>query len=321
MIKFFLILCAILPVALSQWKKLDGKAQAISARGNEVWILNGANIYRWCNQTYEWSKQPPINAVRVAASPDGYTWAINHADNIFRMDPEKGQWEQIPGALMQISAISKNRAVGVNRKEEVFLYDTTGWKQLPGRATWVCIGEMDEMWAINKFQDVYQWDHSKKNWNRIPGKAVNIDCHCPQRVVATNAKNEMWVRVHGTWQLLPGAGKRASLGHRNAFMVTNDNDIYVGRFAELGGGTDDDDMHKGKKIVHHHSHSHSHEHRRHGHSHSHEHRGRGRSHENHGRDQIVTIRDREQFIFEVPVIEIVDQSQVEEEFKIVMTRE
>jgi hypothetical protein len=312
LVKICLVLSAVLPVALSTWWKLDGKALDVSAKGNELWYTSQSQeIFRWCHKTNDWVKQPG-SAVRVGASPDGNTWIVNNADEVSRM-ADNGQWERIHGQpMMQVSAISKDKAIGVNRRHAIWLYEKTGWRQLPGAAMWACIGEMDERWVVNGAHDIFRWNHARKNWDHIPGKAVNIDCQNPERVIVTNAQNEMYMRVHNVWQRLPGAGQRSSVSDENSFTITEDGDIYVL----------DDGMHKGgrgsKRFMHqrnHHVHSHSHS------------RSREQRVRDSGRDRHVTVTDRdrgrvrEQVIFEVPIIDVVEQAEVEDEFKIVMIRE
>lgn len=89
------------------WTQLPGAAVEISAKGNELWVINKAQqIYRWTGKN--WQLKPGA-AVKAGASPDGWTWVVNSADDIFRWNVIKNNWDQIPGKLIQISAISKDR--------------------------------------------------------------------------------------------------------------------------------------------------------------------------------------------------------------------
>ncbi|KAJ6635857.1 Tectonin-1, partial [Pseudolycoriella hygida] len=172
------------------WKRLPGAAVEISAKGSEVWVINAAqNIYRWTGSDWELKRG---SAVRAGASPDGWTWVVNSADNIYRWNKNSNKWDQMPGALVQIDAISKDRALGVNRVGNIYLWENNAWKQLPGAATWAGIGNGGERWVVNKAQQIFRWNHSTNVWDRMPGAAVNIDVQNPGRVIVTNANDKIW---------------------------------------------------------------------------------------------------------------------------------
>lgn len=89
------------------WKRLPGIAIDISAKGNEVWVINSAQqIFRW--EGSDW-KHIEGFAVQVGASPDGWTWVVTKDDQIFRWNVDNRVWDRMPGALAQISAMSKDR--------------------------------------------------------------------------------------------------------------------------------------------------------------------------------------------------------------------
>lgn len=89
------------------WSQMPGAAVEISAKGNELWVINThQNIYRWTGLTWE---MKPGAAVRVGASPDGWTWVVNSAHQIYRWNLNNSAWDRMPGALSQISAISKDK--------------------------------------------------------------------------------------------------------------------------------------------------------------------------------------------------------------------
>lgn len=89
------------------WVRLPGAGVEISAKGKEVWTINRAQqIYRWTGSN--WQLKPGA-AVRVGASPDGWTWVVNREDQIYRWHKINNNWEGMPGALVQIDAISRDR--------------------------------------------------------------------------------------------------------------------------------------------------------------------------------------------------------------------
>lgn len=91
------------------WTQYPGAAVVdISAKGDELWVVNkNGNIYRWAGTKWEMKPGNVGKAVRVGASPDGWTWIVNSADEIFRWNPYDEFWEKMPGALVQVNANSK----------------------------------------------------------------------------------------------------------------------------------------------------------------------------------------------------------------------
>jgi len=212
------------------WTLLPGAAVEISAKGNEVWVINSAQqIFRWDGGNWQLM---PGGAVRAGASPDGWSWVVNSADQIWRWNPNSKGWELMPGGLVQISAASKDRALGVNRGQQIWLWENNGWKNLPGAATWAGIGDDDERWVINSAQQIWRWNHKSNNWDLMPGAAVNVDVQSPSRVIVTNAQNQMWIWQNNNWKLLTGGGVRSSITHKHFYTVNSASQLWRGEFKE-----------------------------------------------------------------------------------------
>lgn len=105
---FVVVLLLVIASCTAQtWYQLPGAANEISAKGNEVWVINiSQQIFRFTGSSWD---HKPGAAVRVGASPDGWTWVVNKNDQIFRWNKLNGDWDLMPGYLVQISAISKDR--------------------------------------------------------------------------------------------------------------------------------------------------------------------------------------------------------------------
>jgi hypothetical protein len=206
------------------WTEVPGAAVEISAKGHEVWAINSAQqIYRWNNGG--WTHIPGA-AVRVGASPDGWSWVVNSVDDIYRFNIGTNSWNQIPGKLVQISAMSKDKALGVNRQGNIYLWENNAWKQLPGQATWAAIGTDDERWVVNSGGHIYRWTHTTSDWTRVPGVAVSVEAQNASRVIVTNGAGNMFAWQSGAWQLLPGECTRATIAHDHAYCVNSARNIF-----------------------------------------------------------------------------------------------
>lgn len=105
-----IILVFVISTCVAQnWSQLPGAAVEISAKCKELWVINSAQkIYRWDADGSKWELIEGA-AVRVGASPDGWSWVVNSADKIYRWNVNNKKWDLIPGALVQISAMSRDR--------------------------------------------------------------------------------------------------------------------------------------------------------------------------------------------------------------------
>lgn len=118
--------------------------------------------------------------------------------------------------------------MGVNRDSNIYLWENNVWTQMPGKATWAAIGEGDERWVVNSAQQIFRWNHFRKDWDVIPGAAVNIDVQNPCRVVVTNAANQMYVWKNNQWVLITGVGTRATVDSQFIYHVNSGSQIWRG---------------------------------------------------------------------------------------------
>lgn len=165
--------------------------------------------------------------MRAGASPDGWTWVVNAAHGIYRWNVYKQNWEQIPGGLIQVSAASKDRAMGVNSAQQIFLWENNAWRQLPGAATWAATCDNDERWVVNVAGNIYRGNHATNNWVQIPGALKNIDCQNANRVIGTNSADVMFVYENENWQQLPRAATRATIVHDKAYCINSADGISL----------------------------------------------------------------------------------------------
>jgi len=236
--QIFTCLCmaVIIPTALSNWQGIPpSTAVDISAKGNEVWIANAAqDVFRFDFVKRDWVQLPGSIVVHVGASPDGWGWVVNTNNDVFRFNKDKGNtFEQIPGQkLVQISVASKDRALGVNKAGDIWLWENNAWKQLPGAATWAGIGVDDERWVVNAGQQIFRWNKCRNDWDIICGAAVNIDVQNANRVIITNKEGVISVWKNNAWSVIvvPGTATRASINENMGFLVTPAQNIWFAKF-------------------------------------------------------------------------------------------
>jgi len=220
-----------------EFKTIGGDITDVSTRGREVWVIKkDMSIYRFKNGF--WQKIPGA-AVNVGASADGWTWVVNSADQIFRFNANSQAWQHIPGGLIQISALSQDDALGVNRGKDTWMWKNGGWhlqprsaaQGLPNGATWASIGLNDERWAIGPYDGIWRWDNQGAKWVQQPGAAKTVDVHSPSRIVVVNGANQVyaWVPEKKNWKHLGGkVAKRATVG--DGLLITLGTDGFLSAF-------------------------------------------------------------------------------------------
>jgi len=219
------------------FKHIGGNIVDVSARGKEVWVIKAdLSIYRFKNGVWE---KIPGGAYQVGTSPDGRTWVIGGSNGIYRYNINAQNWENIPGGLSQINALSHDDAVGTNSNSDSFLWRGGKWNVLPRGAdnglpvgaSWISIGLNDERWAVGPNDDIVRLDVQANKWVPQPGAAVSIDVHSPGRIVAVNRANQVlaWVPEKKEWKTLVGkTAKRATIS--DSILITLGTDGFLSAY-------------------------------------------------------------------------------------------
>jgi hypothetical protein len=186
-----------------QWQAIQGAAVEVAAGADgSVWVLGadvvpgGFGVYRWTGQT--WERDPPPNAVaRISVAPDGTLWAVNSVREIWRRGANGG-WARVAGAAVDISA-----------------------------------GVDGSVWAIGEDQsgrDFGIWRFAGDHWDRepVPSAGMTVAVSDRGEPWITNANEEIWRRVQGGWQRMPGAALRVSADARGGIWVIGTNPLPGG---------------------------------------------------------------------------------------------
>jgi len=200
---------------------MPGIAVQISARGNELWVINAAQeIYRWSGTFWE---RKAGGASYIGASPDGYSWVCNAGQGIFRWNIATGAWEQIPGGLQKISAVSRDLALGVNSNGDVFVWKNNAWAHIYTQTKWVSIGDDGtpdgDRWAINRDGTTWHWQGGRFEKVDSTVKMETVDCHSPNRVVGTDVNQKVYVWRKDKWQQLQGSASSISINHDKMYAI------------------------------------------------------------------------------------------------------
>jgi len=187
------------------WTKLPGQATWISAKGNEIWILDvGSVMSRWSNGT--WQTIPETvkggtmdgNPLEIAAAQDGWTWMKTNTFVLYRWNPNDHVWEKIPTGgddigVMELDAFSRDSAIirvtNVSAPPtpvpvfDFWVYKNNTWEKMPhqdgmdqneqGALKTVAIGENDDRYVL-AHNFIYRWNRTANpaRWEKLPGQGA-----------------------------------------------------------------------------------------------------------------------------------------------------
>ena len=88
-------------------------------------------------------------------------------------------FQQVPGALEQISAGADGSVWGLNGDGLIYKYDGNNFVNVPGYLKEISVGNKDNVWGVNKniltgFADIFKYDGSK--FVQVPWSAFRSRC-------------------------------------------------------------------------------------------------------------------------------------------------
>lgn len=230
-----------------KWEKLEGKADAISARGYEIWKIENKAVFRI--HGLDWARVTAASGdikdpVSVGATIDGYTWIVNAQNQVFQWEKCQEFWQQMPGVLDQVNAYSRDLAIGV-KSGNVHVWRNNSWTALPMNglsATSAAIGQKSgqtEIWMIAfkpdgdpvPFSTSFRFDQNKNQWVWVSSIAFHVDTHGPGSVAVVG--NYGGVHIYyggGNWNRNWGDRKNAkavAISYKRLFMLTNNNEVFT----------------------------------------------------------------------------------------------
>ncbi len=215
----------------SDWSQVPGRATdiGIGADGT-VWITQtndphlSSGAAQW-NGT-EWQHWSP-EAVRVEVDPNGNTWVINSAHQIFHFDGQ--EWQQLPGKATDIG-IGANGSVWIVGADEmhsrngVYSWNGTSWWHLPGQT--VLIGNDPD----------YPWDIG--TWVDLPGEVARVDVDPNGNPLVVNVDNQIYRYDGHNWHQLPGGANDIAVGADGSVWILGSDEGQSGSSIHRWNGSD-----------------------------------------------------------------------------------
>jgi hypothetical protein len=134
-------------------------------------------------------------------------------------------WQQIAGALKQVSVAADGTVWGVNAADDIFRRSGDKWQRVPGALKQVSAGSASSIWGVNSSDKILRWNGS--SWTQVAGALKHVSVAADGTVWGVNAADKIFVRLPDKWQQVAGALKQVSTGGESLVWGVNaSNKIY-----------------------------------------------------------------------------------------------
>ena len=155
------------------WTYIGGRLEQIDVgSANLIYGVNDRDyIYRYHGGG--WTKiYGKLKHISVAA--DGTVWGIDKYGGIYRRDGTS--WTRVHGQLAQIDVGSATNVWGVGVYGHIFKSNNNGgWIHVPGSLSHVSVGEDGTVLGVNRNDEIYLYDGGVLNWKRVCGELKYIE--------------------------------------------------------------------------------------------------------------------------------------------------
>ncbi|NOY21929.1 MAG: hypothetical protein GXO70_00250 [Acidobacteria bacterium] len=176
------------------------------------------------------SPSTPNHTQHVTNGQFSYTWTVNKAGNIYRLNNKMG-WTHIPGKKAKDVGVGANGSVWIVGTSPVYggyaiyRWMETKFIRVDGGAVRIDVDPNGMPWAVNNMNDIYR--RVNDHWERMPGKAVDIGIGANGSVWVigigrTPGGHGIWRWNGSNWDRVQGAAVRIDVDVAGNPWVVND---------------------------------------------------------------------------------------------------
>jgi len=174
------------------WDQIPGGLVQISAASKDraLGVNRGDAIFLWENNAW---KQLPGAATWAAIGINDERWVINRGQQIFRWNHQRSDWDNIPGAAVNVDVQNANRVVVTNAGNVMYSWENGGWRELTGRCVKATVTQ-DAFYCANSGGSVYKsiTPYPGGGAALAPAQAcpkVECNCQCPKQRTEKDEKD------------------------------------------------------------------------------------------------------------------------------------
>ncbi|NTX04576.1 tectonin domain-containing protein [Myxococcus sp. CA040A] len=173
------------------WQKMGGTVTNIStASDGTLWATNppdSLRVLKWDATGNKWTWNMPTGMKQVTAINATTAWGLDTGGSLFRWTGSA--WEKKGCCVSQLSVGADGELWATNPADSnrVLRWDGTKWTwNIPAGMTFVSVGNVKNIWALDGSDQVYQW--SGTAWQKVPGALRNISAAGDGSVWGLNAQ-------------------------------------------------------------------------------------------------------------------------------------
>jgi len=165
----------------------------------------------------------------MSFAADGTCIVINNADQIWRWNQMRNDWDPMPGALTCCSVGSAQQIWGCNRQEEIFYWSGSDWVKVDGACVQISVGSDGAVWCCNSADQVWRRMGPNGRWEQIQGALTCVSVSDAHTVIGNNRAGEIWSWNGMSWNKMPGATVHISTGaygHSHVWGVNSAQEVW-----------------------------------------------------------------------------------------------
>jgi hypothetical protein len=180
---------------VNAWKQIDASAVSWIAHSGATVLCctTSHDVYSWVFG--KWTQVDGIKLLNVSIGYDGTVVGCTPSHELVILGAD-GSRPKLNGCFAQVSCRNRINMIGVTPSDQIFRGDGTMWEQIPGALRNVSIGEDGEIWGCNRGCHIYRW--SGNGWDHVHGALQMISVHNKDCVVGVNSSGDIY-SWEGSW--------------------------------------------------------------------------------------------------------------------------
>jgi len=211
------------------WTNVPGRMKSISVGSDgTVWGIRIDNTI-WYSMKIggSWSSENgQLVQVSARSMNPGMVAGINDANSQFVWNSHNGNWSYKGGPVMWASVSADGTRCVIGANQSIRLYKEDNMTVLPGSLVMCSIVNESNIWGVNSGNEIYKWNGSE--WKYIPGSLTDIAAsEDGSKVVGVNQWGSIYMYVNNTWLYVPGKNlSRISISNDYVVGINNDGEVF-----------------------------------------------------------------------------------------------
>lgn len=168
--------------------------------------------------SYVGSNTNQFEPTEVSTGSDGVAFAVTTLGEVWRRDGSS--WTQLPGNFEKVTVRNANEVWGLDSFGNLSQWDGVQWQSMPGQPlNDIGVSVNGDLWGVGATNNVLQ--RVDGQWVSIGGTLVDIEVDPDGVVWGVNPTGQIWKRAAGQWTRIGGTLTDISVGADGSVWGTN----------------------------------------------------------------------------------------------------